>query len=48
MNLDIARTWKDEAYRQNLSKEQLHTLPTNPAGEMELTDSDLVSFSGGG
>ena len=47
MNPDIVRAWKDEDYRQNLSEEQLSTLPANPAGEMELTDSDLESISAG-
>lgn len=46
MQFDIVRAWKDEAYYQSLSAEQLSTLPTNPAGE--LTDMDLATVSGGG
>jgi mersacidin/lichenicidin family type 2 lantibiotic len=48
MKLDIVRAWKDESYRQDLSEEQLNTLPANPSGELELTDSDLESVYGGG
>jgi mersacidin/lichenicidin family type 2 lantibiotic len=48
MKLDIIRAWKDETYRQNLSNEQLSALPENPAGELELSDADLQSISGGG
>lgn len=47
MKLDIVRAWKDEFYRQSLSEEQFDTLPANPAGELELTDTDLVSVYGG-
>jgi len=46
MKFDIVRTWKDEAYRQTLSEEQLNTLPANPAGE--LSDADLTDVCGGG
>lgn len=48
MKLDIVRAWKDESYRQSLSDEQLSTLPTNPAGELELNESDLEAVYGGG
>ena len=47
MKLDIVRAWKDDAYRQSLSNEQLSQLPENPAGEIELTDDDLQSIYGG-
>ncbi len=47
MKLDIVRAWKDEAYRQSLSEEQFSTLPANPAGQLELTETDLLSVSGG-
>ncbi len=46
MQFDIVRAWKDEAYYQSLSTEQLSTLPANPAGE--LTDMDLATISGCG
>jgi mersacidin/lichenicidin family type 2 lantibiotic len=47
MKFDIARAWKDEAYRQTLSEEELHLLPANPAGELELTDAELDTVAGG-
>ena len=47
MKLDIVRAWKDEAYRQALSEEELCQLPANPAGEMELTDACLDTIYGG-
>ena len=47
MKFDIVRAWKDDAYRQNLSAEQLTQLPANPAGELELSDADLAFIYGG-
>ena len=47
MRLDIVRAWKDETYRQSLSKEQLDLLPAHPVGELELSDADLESVYGG-
>jgi mersacidin/lichenicidin family type 2 lantibiotic len=47
MKLDIVRAWKDEAYRQSLSEEQSRMLPANPAGALELDDTDLMSVYGG-
>jgi len=47
MKFDIVRAWKDDTYRQSLSNEQLNTLPANPAGELELNESDLASVAGG-
>lgn len=48
MKFNIVRAWKDEAYRQTLSEEQLSALPANPAGELELTSADLETVYGGG
>ena len=45
MKSDITRAWKDEAYRETLSDEQLKSLPTNPAGE--LNDTELTAVCGG-
>jgi mersacidin/lichenicidin family type 2 lantibiotic len=42
----IVRAWKDEAYLQSLSADQRAMLPANPAGEMELTDAELVTAFG--
>ena len=47
MQIDIVRAWKDEAYRQSLSDDELLTLPANPVGEIELTDADLETVYGG-
>ena len=48
MKFEITRAWKDEAYRQSLSLEERNMLPANPAGEVELAESDLASVYGGG
>ena len=46
-NLDIVRAWKDEDYRNSLNAAQLALLPTNPAGLVELTDTELEKVTGG-
>lgn len=38
----IIRAWKNEAYPNSLSAEELALLPVNPAGAIELTDADLA------
>jgi mersacidin/lichenicidin family type 2 lantibiotic len=38
---EIIRAWKDAEFRANLSDAQRAMLPANPAGCIELTDSDL-------
>jgi mersacidin/lichenicidin family type 2 lantibiotic len=43
---NVVRAWKDEAYRQSRSTEEQAMLPTNPAGEIELTDTELEAISG--
>lgn len=48
MKFDVVRAWKDETYRQSLCAEELNMLPAHPAGELELTDAELESVSGGG
>ena len=45
--LDIVRAWKDDEYCQSLSDTQRASLPQNPAGVIELADTDL-SLAGGG
>ncbi len=42
----IIRAWKDSAYRNSLSAEELAQLPANPAGE-SLTEAELSSVFGG-
>jgi len=44
---DIIRAWKDEAYRGSLSAAQLAALPANPAGMVELAETDLDIVVGG-
>jgi mersacidin/lichenicidin family type 2 lantibiotic len=46
MKFDIVRAWKDASYRHSLSEEELALLPSNPAGEIELTDADLETVNG--
>jgi mersacidin/lichenicidin family type 2 lantibiotic len=48
MKFDIVRAWKDASYRNSLSEEELALLPSNPAGEIELTDADLETITGAG
>jgi mersacidin/lichenicidin family type 2 lantibiotic len=50
-NLNVIRAWKDAKYRRSLSAAELAQLPENPAGLVELTDSELRKaggFGGGG
>ena len=44
---NIIRAWKDVTYRQSLSETELAALPENPAGAIELTDSELQHVVGG-
>ena len=45
--IDIVRAWKDEEYRSSLSEAQRAELPNNPAGLVELSESDLREAAGG-
>jgi mersacidin/lichenicidin family type 2 lantibiotic len=44
MKFDVVRTWKNANIHQERSEEQFNSLP---AGEIELTDEELQSVSGG-
>ncbi|AFY93306.1 mersacidin/lichenicidin family type 2 lantibiotic [Chamaesiphon minutus] len=44
---NIIRTWKDENFRNSLSKKERALLPANPAGLVELSDADLNAVAGG-
>lgn len=44
---DIIRAWKDEEFRNSLSEAERQSLPSNPAGLLELTDEALDSVGGG-
>lgn len=45
--IDIIRYWKDPEYREHLSAEERAHMPENPAGLIELTDSQLDEVVGG-
>ena len=45
--IDIVRAWKDEAYRRSLSEAERMSLPENPAGMIDLSDSELNGVAGG-
>jgi mersacidin/lichenicidin family type 2 lantibiotic len=45
--IDIIRAWKDAAYRNSLTAEQLASIPANPAGSIELSDTELGAVTGG-
>jgi mersacidin/lichenicidin family type 2 lantibiotic len=45
--INIIRAWKDEAYRNSLSDAERASLPENPAGVLELADTDLADVNGG-
>ena len=46
-NIDVVRAWKDEQYRMSLTESERANLPQNPAGVVELNDSDLEGVAGG-
>jgi mersacidin/lichenicidin family type 2 lantibiotic len=46
--IDVVRAWKDTEYREGLSEAELAALPANPAGLIELVDTELEGLSGGG
>jgi mersacidin/lichenicidin family type 2 lantibiotic len=43
---NIIRAWKDPEYRASLTAEELALIPSNPAGEIELSDAELEAVSG--
>jgi len=45
--VDVIRAWKDEKYYRSLTAEQRQSLPENPAGLIELADSDIRQVFGG-
>lgn len=45
--IDVVRAWKDEEYRNSLSDDERQAIPDNPAGVLELSDSDLLHIVGG-
>lgn len=45
--LDVVRAWKDEDYLMSLNEAERKMLPTNPAGIIEISDSELGAVDGG-
>jgi mersacidin/lichenicidin family type 2 lantibiotic len=43
----IVRAWKDNNYRQKLSKAEQAELPAHPSGMIELSETELGMVSGG-
>jgi mersacidin/lichenicidin family type 2 lantibiotic len=43
---DVIRAWKDKAFRQNLSDADRARLPDNPAGSVELTETEAAAVVG--
>jgi len=46
MKFDITRAWKDESYRASLSAQEQAMLPENPAGALDLNDTELETIQG--
>ena len=45
--VNVVRAWKDEEYRQSLTEAERAALPENPAGLLDLAESDLQQAEGG-
>lgn len=45
-NETIIRAWKDKTFRDSLTDAERAMLPPNPAGLVELLDSDLLDAGG--
>ncbi|OUC14107.1 MAG: hypothetical protein B0A82_13900 [Alkalinema sp. CACIAM 70d] len=44
---NIIRAWKDADFRNSLSRDAKTVLPDNPAGLIQLNDTELGSIGGG-
>ncbi|HKV93932.1 MAG TPA: mersacidin/lichenicidin family type 2 lantibiotic [Candidatus Angelobacter sp.] len=40
-NAEVIRAWKDPDFRAGLSTTEMSLLPDNPAGKLDLSDSQL-------
>jgi mersacidin/lichenicidin family type 2 lantibiotic len=45
--IDVHRALKDNDYLMSLTPAELSSIPSNPAGDLELTESDLDKVVGG-
>lgn len=43
---DVVRAWRDPQFRGRLSEERREELPAHPAGDADLTLSDLENVAG--
>ena len=43
----VIRAWKDPAYRNSLSSAEQADLPANPAGAIEIPETELGQTAGG-
>jgi mersacidin/lichenicidin family type 2 lantibiotic len=46
-HVNVVRAWKDEEYRRSLTEAERASLPENPAGFLELAETDLHEVAGG-
>jgi mersacidin/lichenicidin family type 2 lantibiotic len=46
-HVNVIRAWKDEEYRNSLSEAERAALPENPAGLLDLTETELQQAEGG-
>jgi mersacidin/lichenicidin family type 2 lantibiotic len=46
-HINVVRAWKDEEYRLSLTEAERALLPENPAGFLELAETDLHQVAGG-
>ena len=44
---NIIRAWRDAEYTNSLSESEHASLPANPAGGIELAETDLNDVTGG-
>ena len=45
-SVDVVRAWKDPSYRATLGAEAAASLPSHPAGLVEISDEELRQASG--
>ena len=44
---NVIRAWKDKDFRNSLTEDELNSLPSNPAGMIDISDMELEMASGG-
>ncbi len=43
----VIRAWKDEEFRNTLTEEECNSIPPNPAGMINISDTELQLVTGG-